>query len=50
MTNDSCYRKAMTGDTAVLQLVRNAGTQFDPELVQVFIEKVLGKDLDSLRS
>ncbi len=41
MTNDRPYRKALGNDIAVTELVNGSGTQFDPELVDVFIEKVL---------
>jgi diguanylate cyclase (GGDEF)-like protein/PAS domain S-box-containing protein len=40
MTNDRAFRKAMTTEEAVNELLRCAGTQFDPELTRVFIEKV----------
>jgi len=36
----------MTGDKeayAVSELINNAGTQFDPELARIFVEKVLKK-------
>ncbi|QJW47423.1 diguanylate cyclase [bacterium BFN5] len=41
MTNDRPYRQAMTQDEAVAELGRCAGTQFDPDLVQVFIKLVI---------
>jgi HD-GYP domain-containing protein (c-di-GMP phosphodiesterase class II) len=41
MTNDRPYRKALGMDTAVRELLNGSGIQFDPELVDVFIEKVL---------
>lgn len=41
MTQDRAYRKAMPKEAAILELQNNAGTQFDPEVVRVFIEKVL---------
>ena len=40
MTSDRAYRKAMPHDTAVAELNRCAGTQFDAELVPLFIEAI----------
>lgn len=41
MTSDRSYRPAMSNEDAVAELKKNAGTQFDPELVEVFVEQVL---------
>ena len=38
MTSDRAYHKAMTEKEALAELKRNAGTQFDPDLVEVFIK------------
>jgi len=43
MVSGRSYRKAMGREEAVAELRRCAGTQFDPEVVDVFIEKVFGK-------
>ena len=40
MTSDRAYRKALPHEVAVRELVRCAGTQFDPELVQVFTRRI----------
>lgn len=42
MTSDRVYRKAMTTDLAIKELLDNAGTQFDPHIVEVFVNDVLG--------
>jgi HD-GYP domain-containing protein (c-di-GMP phosphodiesterase class II) len=38
MTNDRPYRKALTFQVSVSEIVMGAGTQFDPELVDAFVE------------
>lgn len=40
MVSDRIYRKGRSHEEAVAELRRCAGTQFDPELVDAFIEKV----------
>ena len=46
MTQDRSYRKAMTKDAAIAEIIKNAGTQFDPENARIFVEKVLNKSDD----
>ncbi|AWI05606.1 HD domain-containing phosphohydrolase [Clostridium drakei] len=43
MISERAYRKPLSEEATIDELRSNAGTQFDPELVNVFIEKVLGK-------
>jgi HD-GYP domain-containing protein (c-di-GMP phosphodiesterase class II) len=38
MTNDRPYRKALTFQVSVSEIVMGAATQFDPELVDAFVE------------
>ena len=41
MTSGRPYKKAISKEKAISELKRNSGKQFDPELVNIFIEKVL---------
>ncbi len=38
MTTDRVYRKALSREKAWRELKKNAGSQFDPEVVKVFLE------------
>ncbi len=38
MTNNRVYRKAMSVEEAITEIKKNAGTQFDPQIVEVFLE------------
>ena len=38
MTQDRPYRKAMTEEAAIAEIIKNAGTQFDPIIAKVFLE------------
>ena len=42
MTNDRPYRYSLPHSEALAELKKNAGTQFDPELVDNFIEVMAG--------
>lgn len=41
MTSQSFYRKKMTIEESFAEIRKNAGTQFDPIIAEVFIQKVL---------
>jgi len=45
MTSNRPYRQARTRDFAIGELNRCAGTQFDPEIVRVFIETPMGGEV-----
>jgi HD-GYP domain-containing protein (c-di-GMP phosphodiesterase class II) len=40
MTRDRPYRAARSSDRACEELIQNAGSQFDPEIVQLFVERL----------
>jgi diguanylate cyclase (GGDEF)-like protein/PAS domain S-box-containing protein len=40
MTSDRTYRKAMSREEAIAEIKRNAGTQFEPEIVEFFLEGI----------
>jgi len=42
MTSDRAYKRALSPDEAIEELYACSGTQFDPDLVPIFVEKVLG--------
>ncbi len=43
MTSERSYRIPMTEEAAAQELIRHAGTQFDPVLVRFFVDEVLQK-------
>jgi len=43
MTSDRPYRKALNVEEAIKEIERCSGTQFDPLVVDVFIERVINK-------
>ncbi|MBO8158132.1 PAS domain S-box protein [Thermosyntropha sp.] len=45
MTSDRSYRKALSVETALAEIKRNAGIQFDPEVVEIFIELIRSQAL-----
>src|SRR5919201_5329785 len=48
MTSDRPYRRALSHDEALAEVERCAGTQFDPEIAEIFIE--LFSERDELRA
>lgn len=44
MTSDRPYRRALSEEYAAEEIRKNAGTQFDPFVVRVFLEKIHKKD------
>ena len=40
MTSDRPYRKALSKEVACAEIVKNSGSQFDPEVVKAFLKAV----------
>ncbi len=47
MTNDRSYRKGMSVEEAIIEIKKNAGTQFDPHIAELFI-KIIQEESDSI--
>ena len=47
MISERPYREAMTHDEAIEEILKCRGTQFDPEIVDIFIQTFTNKDDDS---
>ncbi len=43
MTSDRVYRKALSLEDAIEELRTHAASQFDPDIVELFIDKVIGQ-------
>ncbi len=41
MISERPYKNSLSKETAIKELINNAGIQFDPELVKIFVEKVV---------
>lgn len=48
MISNRAYKRALTSEEAIKELYACSGTQFDPDLVPIFVEKVLLKDSQDL--
>lgn len=40
ITSERPYRKALSKEEAINEIVKNSGSQFDPQIVELFVEKV----------
>lgn len=48
MTSARSYRAALPNKAAIVELQKNAGIQFDPDLVTLFIDKVINASSDGI--
>lgn len=48
MTQDRPYRKAMSHEKAIAEIELNSGKQFDPRIVNIFIEKIAENSVDCI--
>jgi HD-GYP domain-containing protein (c-di-GMP phosphodiesterase class II) len=44
MTEDRVYRKAMSMEAAVEEIRKNSGTQFDPNVAEIFLVSLSSED------
>jgi diguanylate cyclase (GGDEF)-like protein/PAS domain S-box-containing protein len=44
MTSDRTYKKVLSEEEAINEIRRCSGTQFDPEIARLFVEKVMRKE------
>lgn len=44
MTGNRTYRTELSEEEAIAEIRRCSGTQFDPDISRIYIEKVLGKE------
>ena len=49
MTSDRPYRRALSREAALEELRANAGTQFDPVVVEALLAEVAGAPVDAIR-
>ncbi len=43
MTNQRSYKETLNHDMAINELNSNKGKQFDPDIVDIFVERVLNR-------
>ena len=41
MTEDRSYHKGMSSEDAASEILRHAGSQFDPTIARIFVERIL---------
>lgn|GEM_PF-3587780 len=46
MTEDRAYRKGMLKQDAINEIIKNSGTQFDPDLAKIFIDILINGKLE----
>jgi HD-GYP domain-containing protein (c-di-GMP phosphodiesterase class II) len=46
MTSDRCYRKALTHEVAATELRKHEGKQFDPRVIEAFLDTYPAKEFE----
>lgn len=46
MTSDKSYKNRVSQEEAIQEMIRCAGTHFDPKIVEVFVEQVLTSEME----
>ncbi len=49
MASDRCYRKALTKEKVLEEMVNNAGTQFDPEVNRIMISMIEDEFIEKIK-
>ena len=49
MTSDRVYRTSLSDETAISELKKNSGSQFDPEIANVFLKLLKEHKIDSIQ-
>ncbi|HWQ73280.1 MAG TPA: PocR ligand-binding domain-containing protein [Desulfitobacteriaceae bacterium] len=45
MTSERAYKRALSEEEALAEICKNSGIQFDPEIVKIFLERVLEREI-----
>jgi len=48
MTSDRAYRRGLSEEEAIGEIKKHSGTQFDPDIVKIFVDKVLSTNKNEL--
>ncbi|MEA1976010.1 MAG: hypothetical protein U9N10_10870 [Bacillota bacterium] len=49
MTSERSYRKGMSSEKAIIEIQKNSGSQFDPELAKVFVQMIENNEDNNIK-